>query len=272
MRDQWRELGRAIKKAALGAGSVDLVGDRYTVAYEARGVWEEGDYRILQALARGRRCVYDVGAYLGITALVMARGLGTGGRLLAFEPTPKAAGIIRENAVLNGLADRITVINAFVGSRPGALVEFHGSEPSVYNSAIASRSALRGEAGIQTALTPAVTLDEVSSATDTTPEFVKIDVEGAELDVLAGMARLLQEARPTVFLELHELPDLDLPAHARAVRERLEPLGYELIRLGTKRPLDPPELAGLKGRTHLVILPTGSTDLDRLRDLDTSRL
>jgi FkbM family methyltransferase len=202
----------------------------------------------------------------------MSRSQGPGGRLFAIEATPKAAGIIRENAALNGLADRITVVSAFVGARPGTLIKFYGSEPSVYNSAVASRAALRGEKSTQPVLTPTVTLDEVSVATETSPEFVKLDVEGAELDALAGMVQILRVARPTIFLELHELPDLDLAAHARAVAERVEPLGYKVFRLRTLRPLDPPELAGLKGRTHVVILPTGSADLDCLRDLDTSSL
>jgi FkbM family methyltransferase len=272
MPGRWRELGRAIKKATLGTGRIDLGGDRYAVAYEARGAWTEPDYPILRALARGRRCIYDVGAYVGITALLMGRALGPGGRLLAFEPSPQAAGIIRENADLNGLAESITVVNGFAGARPGALVEFYDSGPCVYNSAIAGRSALRGGPSIRPTLVPTVTLDEAAAVTGTAPEFVKIDVEGAELGVLDGAPRILREARPTILLELHELPDRDLPAHARAAVERVEPLGYQLFRLRTLRPLDPSKLAGLEGRTHVVILPPGSTDLDRLRGLDTSGL
>jgi hypothetical protein len=98
MHGRWRELGRAIKQAALGTGYIDLR-DRYVVAYEARGVCTEVDY----------------------------------------PPTPKTAGIICENVALNGLADRITAVSAFVHARPGTLVKFYGSQPCVYNSAVLVR-------------------------------------------------------------------------------------------------------------------------------------
>ena len=156
MKNQLYQMARAAKKAILGPGSIQVEGVWYRVAYEARGAWSESDYPFLKALSRGRTCIYDVGAYIGITALLMSRELNPDGRLLAFEPSAEAAAIIRENASLNGLADTISVINAFVGKLPGGLVEFFETGPSVYNSAHRERAFKPG--AIRPVLKPTVTL------------------------------------------------------------------------------------------------------------------
>jgi hypothetical protein len=70
---------------------------------------------------------------------------------------------------------------------------------------------------------PGISLDEFAFAQGhPLPQVVKIDIEGGEVLALPGMRRLLQEARPLLFLELHG------EAAARAAWQALNPLGYRI--------------------------------------------
>jgi FkbM family methyltransferase len=123
-----------------------------------------------------------VGANIGYVALVAARIVGARGRVVAIEPDAGCAAAIRANAALNGL-DSIEVLEVAAADRSGT------ADLVVVRDRLWTRLAVR-----------TVALDDVDRAP---PAVVKIDVEGAELDVVAGMTRLLREDRPLVVCEMH---------------------------------------------------------------------
>jgi FkbM family methyltransferase len=143
--------------------------------------------------------LYDVGANLGFFALLGARLAGPEGRVYAFEPVPETAQAIREHAELNRLAN-IEVIERAAGASRGrgqlqlvddrswSKLEAFGDHPST-------------ERVVEVEL---VAIDELVGAGELAPPaVVKIDVEGAELEVLRGMAATLATHRPAVICELH---------------------------------------------------------------------
>lgn len=158
------------------------------------------EIQVQQALVRSVRAgdhVWDVGANIGYLALVAARLVGPAGRVLAIEPDPECAAAIRRNAQLNGLA-AIEVIEAAASSNSGV------GELVVVRDRLWTRLASvgdhhesEGRVSVRT-----LALDDVDGPP---PALVKIDVEGAELEVLAGMTRLLREDRPIVVCEMHGL-------------------------------------------------------------------
>jgi FkbM family methyltransferase len=142
----------------------------------------------------GRHAVFvDVGAHFGIFSTVFAT-LVTGGRALAFEPVEASSRVLREHLRLNGVSDRVEVIDAALGASPGearAIIDpagfaaFGRSDPGA-----TSRFEVR-------------TLDGEVERTGLRPDLLKVDVEGFELEVLRGGSRLLRDHRPFIFLELH---------------------------------------------------------------------
>src|SRR5262249_14957155 len=74
-----------------------------------------------------------------------------------------------------------------------------------------------------------VTLDNFAAAMNISPDFIKIDVEGAELQVLRGMLSLLSKSRPLVWIEFHAWPNMTLQQGMQRALAMLQPLDYEVL-------------------------------------------
>jgi FkbM family methyltransferase len=145
--------------------------------------------------------VFDVGAHFGYFTLLFAALSGRDGSVHSFEPTPSTFRVLASNAAGDG---RIHLLNAAAGSAPGRLViADHGIRYSAWNTLAADGRLDRSAAGAQPAgvEVEVQTLDAVSEASGVTPQFIKIDAENFEPEVLRGAARLVGAARPTLLLE-----------------------------------------------------------------------
>lgn len=143
--------------------------------------------------------VVDAGAHLGYLALHFARAVGPQGAVHAFEPDPRLAGRAREHARLNSCA-RIRVHAAALSDRPAESVTFHLTGQLGWSS-------LDGGywETLATVRVPATTLDAHLAESGVEPAslcFVKVDVEGAEADLLRGAVRTLAATEAPVLLEI----------------------------------------------------------------------
>jgi FkbM family methyltransferase len=158
------------------------------------------EIQVQEALIRSVRAgdvVWDVGANIGYLALVAARIVGPAGRVVAIEPDAQCAAAIRRNAQLNDLAG-VEVVEAAAARDSGT------ADLVVVRDRLWTRLASVGDhhESEQRVEVRTVALDDLDGPA---PTLVKIDVEGAELDVLAGMSRLLRMQRPIVVCEMHGL-------------------------------------------------------------------
>jgi FkbM family methyltransferase len=137
------------------------------------------------------RDVIDAGAYLGLYALVAARR-GTIRRVWAFEPDPRNFACLERNVEEN---------SAEVRCHPLATSDRNGKVSLKLARAGQSRTSVdlrRSEA--DAGQTRAVTLDDFLPE-DAAPGVIKLDVEGHEVAALRGMRQLLEDHRPTLFVE-----------------------------------------------------------------------
>ena len=156
---------------------------------------------------------FDVGANIGLFTVLMAELVGPTGRVVAYEPAPQNAALLRENVAMNYFQDRVTVLERAAYSEE-TTVRFAAPERFLGNGAVVdARAQPVADATIEAATeltVQAETLDSRAQALGAI-ELVKIDVEGAEHHVLRGMANLFDTARvATVVFELvreHFLPE-----------------------------------------------------------------
>lgn len=129
--------------------------------------------------------VIDVGAHVGILTLQLARQVGPAGHVHSVEPTPVNAELLRRNIELNELSN-VSVHNCAAGRESGSAV-LHQMGLTYLNSLVGAN---RYSSEAQSVEVPVRTLDELVSGH---VDAIKIDVEGAELDVLQGAERILTE-------------------------------------------------------------------------------
>jgi FkbM family methyltransferase len=168
-------------------------GDRCVAPALLSGRHEELELDVYVGLLREARCVVDVGASIGLYSCVGAAALPADGRVTAFEPVPANVAALRRNLALNGCADRVRVEEAAVGPSPGTLT----LHLSPVNSG--GHSAAPEAPGGRTVAVRQVALDAYPF--DRRPDFLKIDAEGYEVQVLRGAVRTLRDDRPAVLTE-----------------------------------------------------------------------
>lgn len=141
---------------------------------------------------------YDVGANIGFFSLLSARLAGSTGRVFAFEADPEIASRLRRNAGRNEFA-WLTVTEAAVWSEPGSIY-FQRADPRT--SPDRGLGHVVELAGADTIKVQAVSLDDFTLSAPP-PDFIKCDVEGAELEIFRGARQLLAKNRPRILCEVH---------------------------------------------------------------------
>jgi FkbM family methyltransferase len=143
--------------------------------------------------------VYDIGAHIGYVSLSLARRVGSGGRVLAFEPVPQNFAMIHRNVEINNLKN-IEVLQIAASDRRGeATIRIAG------NLSTASLVWHRNDRFAEELTVKTEAIDDlVEAGSLVRPSFVKIDVEGAEGYALRGMRRTVAAANPVIFIECSE--------------------------------------------------------------------
>lgn len=142
--------------------------------------------------------VLDIGGHIGLFAVVTARLVGPDGRVFSFEPTPFTRDVLEEVVDLNNYKDRVEVRPEAVSSRRGETVFFDTGDPiSNANSLVKTE---RSQTEIRV---PLISVDEFVGERELEVDCLKIDVEGAELDVLIGARETFVKQRPVARLGLH---------------------------------------------------------------------
>ena len=146
--------------------------------------------------------VWDVGANVG-TFAVAAAAVAQRGQVFAIEADIWLAGLLRRTAAEPAYGGRIQVVPCAVAATAGVARFVIAARGRASNALEISggRSQMGGVREV--VLVPTLSLDTLLESLPA-PDFVKIDVEGAELAVLKGAARLLREVRPKVYIEVDE--------------------------------------------------------------------
>lgn len=161
------------------------------------GSYEPQAVEAFMGLVRHDTLVFDIGANFGFYALLAGRA---GANVIAFEPDPENASSLMRHVDVNGLAERIHIVRQAVFSHVGNLTLTASEGLSAHRNTKVGANHTDNSAGIGVLCT---TLDDFIG-TNAAPTLVKIDVEGAESDVLRGADRLFRSYRPHLLCEVHD--------------------------------------------------------------------
>jgi len=170
------------------------------------GYWEAWCTEfMLRRIAPGQ-VAWDVGANLGYYAVLMADLVGAEGRVLALEPNPRLAELCAKSLALNGFARHAEVRRVAAAAASGETLRFRASISDPKNGRIVEGTKAPAETWDDDTLEIAVRSTRLDDLTDGAVDFLKIDVEGAEEQVWAGMQGLLDRSPGiTVLLEFNAL-------------------------------------------------------------------
>lgn len=154
------------------------------------GGLEPGTRVVLLRLLEPDMTFVDVGANVGLHTLAAARKVGRGGHIYAFEPTPATFECLRRAIMINELGHvvdaRMLAVGAVAERRRFFLQSVCGHN-SIYRTSSDKDSEVLGSIEVDVA-----TLDALIPPSQSI-DLVKIDVEGSELNVLAGMTRIIAD-------------------------------------------------------------------------------
>ena len=166
-----------------------------------RGRYEDEGIRFVRGVLRPGDVAVDAGAHIGFFTMHMAAQVGPAGKVYAFEPFDANADLLERSIAENRFADRIVFQRAAVGRTSGTAMLTFPVETLNSGGAYLLRDGTQPLAGNRTQRVPLVALDEAALARPV--RLIKMDVEGAEPQVVMGATRLLTEDRPTILSELH---------------------------------------------------------------------
>lgn len=181
--------GRQLEAEMLGFRLRASVRHRAYLAEMRAGRRERFMVELFEQSAREGDLVVDVGACLGLFTLVAARRVGLNGHVLAFEANPETYPLLLQNIELNGFADRVQAMNRAVSDRGGSAAFF------LNDAAASSSSMFPPDTRSRQTIVERCAIDEFVSTPDRLG-LVKIDAEGAEVEVLRGMRETLRRAPP----------------------------------------------------------------------------
>jgi FkbM family methyltransferase len=206
-----------------------------------RADYESNTLASLRNYLRPGMVCMDIGANAGFYTLLMARRVGQGGRVYAFEPTATTFCWLGQNIALNKL-ENVVAENVAVTDQAGT-VEFRVGPPelTVYNS-ISEVSHPGAKAGrFERVFVPTISIDDYCARKKIDRvDCVKIDVEGAEFQVLKGMRRTLESNRDIVLLvEFGQTTAAACGTTIESMAEWLTGMGFRLFRIGANGRLHP---------------------------------
>lgn len=216
-----------------------------------RTIWLRRDYAsesaitgiLLQRLRPGD-VFLDVGANVGFFSVVAARVVGPTGRVVAFEPLPSVAKLLRRTAAANGFKN-MEVVEAAVARSSGE-ASIAALPDTAYSHLIDGAREVDSSHGQWHAFrVKTVSLDDyVGRHIGNTPRLIKMDIEGTELEALAGAQRILSAPdAPDVICEVgsaHLARFNHVPAEVFA---RFAELGYRAFHPATRQAMSVEDLS-----------------------------
>lgn len=213
------------------------------------GAYEPVESQVINLLAADASVILDVGANVGYHAIRIALREPSA-RVYAFEPVPLFNTFLQRNVSLNNAGSRIQCLNYGLSNENGSFDFFiapkNGTNVSLRN--VAERDDAVRIIGLT------MKMDDWISNNSVVPDFIKIDVEGAEFLVLQGAVNTIKSFKPKILAELLRKWSIPFGYHPSKVLEFMRSLGYGCWAVSSSRVMPISTITDDTEETNFVFL------------------
>jgi FkbM family methyltransferase len=166
--------------------------------------YESENFSFLKSACKKGSVVLDIGAHIGLFSSIAAKIIGDTGKIFAFEPTPNTLSVLRQTIRINNLEDMVEPVKQAMGRETGKTIFFISDNEADNSNSLVSYKQDRELKGVEVEIN---TIDNFAATKRLSRiDFIKIDAEGAEYDVLQGAAEVFRLYRPFCILAIHPEP------------------------------------------------------------------
>ena len=220
------------------------------------GGFEQKELRFVEGFLQPGMTVLDVGAHHGLYTLLASKRVGRKGKVIAFEPSPRERRRLMRHIRFN-CCRNVTVMPFALADSAGACDFFVVSKFEDWCNSLRPPAVKHGTSKIRA---------EVKCADDVLPElgitrvdFMKVDIEGAELSFFKGASRILQQSRPAILAEVQDSRTKAWGYAAGDILEFLVALNYRWFWVTETGGLQPISTNGARYEANFVALPQERT-------------
>ncbi len=179
---------------------------------------ENGEIKFLESKLKKGMNVIDIGGYIGVSSVVIAKSIGETGKLYSFEPVPEHLNILNKNISSHGLQN-VKTYQKVVSNRIGT-INFYKNNAS---------SSIIPEQGNYKFQANTITIDAFLKDMDVDRiDFINMDCEGSELFVLKGARQTLHNNKIEIFCEIHHSFLKSLGLSVQKLVEYLHELNFQV--------------------------------------------
>jgi FkbM family methyltransferase len=185
------------------------------------GTYENSTFQMIEPILKPGDVFVDVGAHAGYYTLLVQHLVKRNGKIISFEPNPSNFKYLFLTASVNYMKNVVlcrAAVSDFNGAAKLYIPKFIG-----HNSTSEGSLDSHVNDAVDSVDVPVVTLDSISKRMKVQPDVIKIDVEGAEVNVIKGALQTLAKGVKLVVIEMHT------PNSKRDIIELLKPFNYTLI-------------------------------------------
>ena len=189
--------------------------------------YEAENFSFLKAVCKKNGTVLDIGAHIGLFSSITAKVIGSRGKIYAFEPTSNTIAVLQQTIRINRLEHIVEPIKQAMGKEVGTTTFFISDNEADNSNSLVSYKVDREINGVEVDIN---TIDNfVSSMELASVDFIKIDAEGAEYDVLKGGIDVFNALRPFCILAIHPEPIAKKGDKMEDIYDLLVQLNYKIF-------------------------------------------
>ena len=179
------------------------------------GIFHPIETKLIKNMVKSNHTVLDIGAHIGYFTIIMAKQAK---QVYAFEPEQRNFHTLQKNVNLNELSN-VKLYNRAVAEHNSKTKLHLCHTSSGMHRLYPSMWCKEGTIEVET-----ISINEIIKDAD----FIKMDIEGAELGALKGMKKLLEKNGPSIIMEFHPPSIEEYGAKPRAIYDFMKSLGYDI--------------------------------------------